>query len=226
MFEQGRLGQGQSVGKLDEELRELRRKLAQARQPLDVIEEVEEKIYDLEDDVSVPVERVDVRGSLPERDGQQEELPIRLGDKVRLKSLGTHGVVSAIAKEEAEVQIGVMRIRTRLVELERISAGKKAEETVRKGDAEERARYQPTPGVELDLRGMRAEEALERLDDYMDSAYLSQMPYVRIIHGKGTGKLRKVVHKSLQNNGQVKSYELGKDGEGGEGVTVVKFKAL
>ena len=78
--------------------------------------------------------------------------------------------------------------------------------------------------MELDLRGLRADEAIDRLGDYLDAAYLSQMPFVRIIHGKGTGKLREAVHKALQANGHVAGYELGGEGEGGEGVTVVKFK--
>ena len=212
------------VEALDEELRELRRKLAQARQPLDVIAEVEEKVYELEEDVSVPVTREDTRESLPQVDaGRQQPRPIRLGDKVRLKSLGTHGVVSALAEEEAEVQIGVMRIRTRLVELERLSGGSEPAPSARKVVQEVSEQFHASPGVELDLRGLRADEAVERLNDYIDAAFLSQMPYVRIIHGKGTGKLREVVHKALKSSGHVKSFELGKDGEGGEGVTVVKF---
>ena len=158
------------------------------------------------------------------RAGNLSPRPIRLGDRVRLKSLGTHGVVSALAEEEAEVQIGVMRIRTRLVELERLSGGNsEPEASPRKIAQQVSETFHASPGVELDLRGLRAEEAVERLNDYMDAAFLSQMPYVRIIHGKGTGKLREVVHKALKANGHVLSYELGKDGEGGEGVTVVKF---
>ncbi len=225
VLESARKEASERVGELDEELREIRRKLAQARQPLDVIKEVEEQVYELEEEVAEPVARVDARGSLPPAgSGGQSVRPIRLGDKVRLKSLGTHGVVSALAEEEAEVQIGVMRIRTRLAELERLSGGDAiANEASRKTGPDVSATYQSSPGIELDLRGLRAEEAQERLNDYMDAAYLTQMPFVRIIHGKGTGKLREVVHKSLRENGNVSSYELGKDGEGGEGVTVVKF---
>jgi DNA mismatch repair protein MutS2 len=77
--------------------------------------------------------------------------------------------------------------------------------------------------VELDLRGLRADEAMDALDNYLDTAYLSGMPYVRIIHGKGTGKLRQVVRQALSQHAHVKSFEGGGDNEGGEGVTVVKF---
>jgi DNA mismatch repair protein MutS2 len=148
---------------------------------------------------------------------------VRLGDRVRLKSLGTTGVVSALAADEAEVQIGVMRVRTRLAELEPIG-GPSPEEERSRSASESSVGSHPSPGVELDLRGLRAEDAVERVLDYVDAAYLSQMPYVRIIHGKGTGKLREVVHKALRANGQVASFELGGEGEGGEGVTVVKFQ--
>jgi DNA mismatch repair protein MutS2 len=77
--------------------------------------------------------------------------------------------------------------------------------------------------MELDLRGQRADDALDALDRYLDSAYLSGMPFVRIIHGKGTGRLREVVRQALHQNPHVRSFESGGDKEGGEGVTVVKL---
>ena len=80
-----------------------------------------------------------------------------------------------------------------------------------------------SPGIELDLRGQTTEEALEKLERYIDSAYLAGLPWVRIIHGKGTGKLRQAVRQALNGHPQVKSFELGGDKEGGEGVTVAKL---
>ncbi|MEJ2560874.1 MAG: Smr/MutS family protein [Anaerolineae bacterium] len=80
-----------------------------------------------------------------------------------------------------------------------------------------------SPGLELDLRGQTAEEALHRLDLYLDDAYLVGLPWVRIIHGKGTGVLRSAVRDALQGHPLVASYEAGKEGEGGDGVTVVKL---
>ncbi|OGT28690.1 MAG: hypothetical protein A2Z17_03005 [Gammaproteobacteria bacterium RBG_16_66_13] len=77
--------------------------------------------------------------------------------------------------------------------------------------------------MELDLRGQRAEDALEALDRYLDAAYLAGLPFVRIIHGKGTGKLRQAVREALTGHPQVKSFESGGDKEGGEGVTVAKL---
>jgi DNA mismatch repair protein MutS2 len=81
-----------------------------------------------------------------------------------------------------------------------------------------------SPGIELDLRGQRAEDALDTLDGYIERAYLAGLPWVRIIHGKGTGKLRDVVREVLVSHPHVQSYEGGKRGEGGEGVTVAKLR--
>ena len=80
-----------------------------------------------------------------------------------------------------------------------------------------------SPGMELDLRGQRAEDALEMLDRYLEKAYMAGLPFVRIIHGKGTGKLRQEVRAALKDHPQVASFEEGGDKEGGEGVTVAKL---
>jgi DNA mismatch repair protein MutS2 len=74
--------------------------------------------------------------------------------------------------------------------------------------------------MELDLRGQRAEDALDVLDRYLESAFLAGLPFVRIIHGKGTGKLRQVIREALGQSQHVKNWEAGGDKEGGEGVTV------
>jgi DNA mismatch repair protein MutS2 len=81
-----------------------------------------------------------------------------------------------------------------------------------------------SPGFELDLRGKRADEAVEILDEHLDSAFLVGLPFVRIIHGKGTGRLRNVVRNALNENSLVISFEGGGEMEGGEGVTVAKLQ--
>jgi DNA mismatch repair protein MutS2 len=77
--------------------------------------------------------------------------------------------------------------------------------------------------MELDLRGQSAEDALAQLDDYLDRAYLAGMPFVRIIHGKGTGKLRQEVRTALRGHPHVSAWVSGQEGEGGDGVTVAKI---
>jgi DNA mismatch repair protein MutS2 len=74
--------------------------------------------------------------------------------------------------------------------------------------------------MELDLRGRRVEEIHPELDKYLDDAFLAGLPYVRIVHGKGTGVLRIAVRQQLKEHPLVKSYRQGEQGEGGSGVTV------
>ncbi len=204
---------------LRKEIKALRAELRRARQPLDVIQQVEKTVDALVEEVAAPVER------------QQTEFApvggeIRLGSKVLVRSLGKEGVVRALDGERAEVQIGNLRVRARLSEL------------VIKGNATtlqtEDSRHLTlvprlpssvvSPGVELDLRGQRADEALEMLDRYLDRAYLARLPWVRIIHGKGTGKLRQVVRQALARHPHVQGFESGAPGEGGEGVTVATLE--
>ena len=80
--------------------------------------------------------------------------------------------------------------------------------------------FRPSPGMEIDLRGQRAEEALDALEIYLSNAYSSGMPFVRIIHGKGTGRLRQVIRELLKSSELVTSFEEGGEKEGGEGVTI------
>ncbi len=82
-----------------------------------------------------------------------------------------------------------------------------------------------SPGLELHIRGQRIEDGLQALDRYLDSAVLAELPWVRIIHGKGTGRLRNAVRQALRGNHLVLSFEPGKAGEGGDGVTVAILAA-
>lgn len=216
LLEEARIEAHEKVEALNKEIKSLRHELKQHRQPIDALTEIEAKIRELEDQVAEPVER-----RLP--DVQSVEGPVRLGSKVRLRTLGNIGVVTALSEDEAEVQIGVLRIRARLVELE--LTGEDTENKPVDVDKKERkiSRRHKSPGVELDIRGNRAEDALEKLDSYLERAYLAKLPWVRIIHGKGTGKLRQVVREALSQHAHVSAFEGGKSGEGGEGVTVAKL---
>jgi DNA mismatch repair protein MutS2 len=129
-----------------------------------------------------------------------------------------------------EVQVGVLRVRSRLEDIQR----KGEEETplppappgpaVRKLSPPPAAAVQyPSPGMELDLRGQRAEDSLLMLERHLESAYLAGLPFVRIIHGKGTGRLRQVVRQALQHSPHVKDWERGLEEEGGDGVTVARI---
>jgi len=78
--------------------------------------------------------------------------------------------------------------------------------------------------MELDLRGQRVEDALDKLDVYLEQAYLAGQPFGRIIHGKGTGALRQAVREVLQTSPHVSHWEPGGEKEGGDGVSVVFFE--
>jgi DNA mismatch repair protein MutS2 len=235
ILESARAEAAEEVKSLQDEIRETRRALARARQPLDALKMVEEQSEQLEQVVEQPVERADsaaldadleagLRGS--------ESRVIRLGDKVFLRTLGAQGVVSAISADEAEVQVGVLRVRTRLADLQRAGEAVEMQPAVqsprRNNPVRDEARpaahalglTPSSPGMELDLRGQRAEDALDSLERYLDAAYLAGLPFVRIIHGKGTGRLRDVVRQALGQNPHVRSHEPGGEKEGGDGVTV------
>ncbi len=157
--------------------------------------------------------------------------PLQPGDQVWVAPLQAHGEVIRSHRGQVEVQLGHFRtsVRRNQVELrERKESGGSPDETAAEesGEAVSVSIGLPiieSPGMELDLRGQTTEEGLHRLDHYLDNAYLAELPWVRIIHGKGSGVLRAAVRKALNNYPLVSSYRAGEDGEGGDGVTVVKL---
>ncbi len=145
---------------------------------------------------------------------------LEVGDIVLVKTLNTRGEILSMSKKEALVLVGRLQMRAGFDDLEFKERPSDAEEV------EEESVSVPmsqSPGMELDIRGKRVDEGLNELIAYLDSAFLARMPWVRIIHGKGTGRLRQAVRKALSKNSHVASWEEGKDGEGGDGVTVAKM---
>ncbi|MFC1936268.1 endonuclease MutS2 [Chloroflexota bacterium] len=221
VINQARLEAQQQVDDLQEEVAKVRRQLALARQPLEVVQQAEEQASELEDTVEAPVERR--RVAAPEVPIAVPSRPIRLGDKVRLTTLGKDGIVSALSEDEAEVMIGNLRVRVELYDLELV--GGQAQEKKPKEDAAPAGAFKiDSPGVELSLRGQAVDEALDSLENYIDRAYAAGLPYVRIVHGKGTGKLRDAVRQELRSHSLVSRFEPGGPSEGGDGVTVAFFK--
>ena len=150
--------------------------------------------------------------------------PIAVGDTVYITNLGQTGELVSLSGDEAEVQVGAFRLRTRASSLElRHRAARQVEQP---SYAAACAPAVASPGMELDMRGQRVEDALPQLDKYIDNAYLAGLPFVRIIHGKGTGTLRQVVREALAQNPLVTSFKPGDREEGGDGVTVAKLASL
>lgn len=145
---------------------------------------------------------------------------ILVGDSVYVPGLNQYGQVVGIGSDLV-VQIGSFRMNLPpdQVELQprKPAPEKRIEQTsVVLPDVE-------SPGMEVHLRGMRAEDALETLEKYLDRAMMAGLPYVRVVHGKGTGTLRKLAREYLQSSPLVTSYETADSGEGGEGVTIARL---
>lgn len=203
------------VAALDEEIEQTRRELKQARQPLDAIKQVKKQAEEIEEEVEEPIARQDVPESAPDRD-------LRLGDLVSISSLDQEGVVSALGTSDAEVQIGNLRVRARIRDLRILGSSNNGDSSPPR--IETAGYTAESPGVELSIRGLRVDEAMDKVYDYLDKAYLAGLPFVRIIHGKGTGKLKEAVRKELSKRKEVERYETGAPSEGGDGVTVAFLK--
>ncbi len=217
------------VAVLKRNIDSLKSQLKKAGQPLAAIKSLEEKIEGIEGKVTQPVERRQTVDSGPQSavSGQ-----LRLGEKVTVSTLNAEGVVTALGESDAEVQIGTIRVRAKMSELIRKAGQENPEKSdekrvMSKASSSTRSSLTITssPGMEVDLRGLMAEDALDKMERYLEQAYLSGLPWVRIIHGKGTGKLRQAVRESLKGHAYVKSFEEGGHTEGGEGVTVAKLNA-
>lgn len=147
--------------------------------------------------------------------------PIRVGDKVFVSQFGTIGEVVAIQDNQAEVQLGHFRSTMPLSTLELRERAATGEQT--SASPRVKTPVVESPGMELDLRGRIAEEAILHLDQYLDQAFMAKLPWVRIIHGKGSGVLRQVVREELGRHPMISSYRSGQEGEGGDGVTIAKL---
>ncbi len=205
----------QEAEDLHAEMDSLRREMAKAKQPLDSVKIMKQELERIEKDIPEPEPP-------PLPIPNRKSGPLKVGEKIHLRTLKTDGVITTLGEEELEVQVGVMRIRVRREDIQRKNS-QPAEEEKPSQASKMPTLMHPSPGLELDLRGQTAEEALPKLEDYLDAAYLAGMPYVRVIHGKGTGKLRQSIRDSLRRSPHVSSWVRGHESEGGDGVTVVKF---
>lgn len=150
----------------------------------------------------------------------------KLGDAVNVLSLGLKGTVSSLpnAKGDLYVQMGILRSLVNISDLELIDEPVITGPNINKtGSGKIKMTKTATISPEVNLIGKTVDEALSILDKYLDDAYLSHLPQVRIIHGMGTGALKKAVQSHLKKTKYVKSYREGGFGEGGHGVTIVEF---
>ena len=215
---------------LDELVAELARIRVQAARPEELTREglrsLREEARRLEERVPPPP-RPRRRQRSPEEAGESPEVmpgPLQVGDTVRVLSVGQTGELLELAPErgEAEVQMGPMRVRVPVDELERLRARAPAPPPPVLVLRPDQQRTAPT---QLDMRGWRVEDALEELETYLNDATLSGMSSVRILHGKGTGALRSAVRQHLARHPLVQSAAPAPPQEGGDGVTIVQLIA-
>ena len=155
------------------------------------------------------------------KSGQTKEGKPEVGDHVLVARLGQTGQVIAMDATGAEVQVGSFRVRVKLDELgDKVAAPNKPQEKI---TSRVTVPEVESPGVEVSLRGMRADDALDILEKYLDRAYLAGLPYVRIVHGKGTGTLRKLARDLMRQHPLVAEIREAAQYEGGEGVTIARL---
>jgi DNA mismatch repair protein MutS2 len=147
---------------------------------------------------------------------------LRAGEDVLVLSLGQRGIVETApdSRGEAEVQVGALKVRVPVSDLRRAETGGPEVARGSPSSSPDLAAALSVPGT-LDLRGMMADDAVLELDKYLDDAVLAGLGQVTVIHGKGTGALRRAVHAHLAHHPQVAGFRLGGDGEGGSGATIV-----
>ena len=167
------------------------------------------------------------------RDARQEPIPkpsrpIRAGDLVEIPGVKTPAEVVSVGKDGSlQLKSGILKMKAkadevRLIEDDERAARKKAPAVTIRGSADRALRS--SAARELDIRGMETLEAESVVENFISAAVMGRLETVTIIHGKGTGALRKAVHDILRRNKAVKSFRLGVYGEGESGVTVVTLK--
>ena len=158
-----------------------------------------------------------------ERENKGEALDtVTVGMEVFLPSLNQKVIVVSKPDNKGDVQVeaGIMKISANIKDLRKIQGLSKPKEKKRR----EVNLNLKSVESRIDLRGLDAEEAVYRTDKYLDEAYLSNLGEVTVVHGKGTGILRKAINDMLKRHPHVKTYRLGEYGEGGDGVTMVMLK--
>ena len=202
----------EALQKLEEvrvELRKIRTGLGLAAVSQEWVAQAEDRLASLEPE---PIEPVVQPRFMPQK-------PLSRGDTVWVAGLQATGEITELAGDEAEVQVGSFRIKAAVGDLELRGRAAKPEITERAVSVPRVA----SPGLELKLLGQTTEQVVPRLDKYLNDAYLAGLPQVRIIHGKGTGALRRAVRDFVASHPLVASYRPGDRYEGGEGATVVEL---
>ncbi len=167
--------------------------------------------------------------TLKQKEAPNHKIPknLRIGDSVKVLSMNLKGTVHTLPNDKGDlyVQMGILRSQVNIKDLVLLedapALGNKKKST---GAGKLKMSKSASISAEINLIGKTTDEAIALLDKYLDDAYLAHMPSVRVVHGKGTGALRKAVQGHLKRLKYVDSFRLGEFGEGDSGVTIVTFK--
>lgn len=198
----------QKFGKENVSVREMEQKRTALREKMNKLDKKKEK-------------------EVPKRTGNLRPQDLHLGDAVKVLSMNVKGTVSTRpdSKGNLFVQMGIMRTKVHISDLvlidEAVITGPSISRT---SSGKSKLSKAATISTEINLLGKTVDEAVAELDKYLDDAYLSHLPSVRVVHGKGTGALRKGIHNYLRRQKHVADFHLAEFGEGDAGVTIVTFK--
>jgi DNA mismatch repair protein MutS2 len=218
LFEKAALKAGEMIEEGKDEAEKIIRDLRKMR--IEKHAEIKEhELIDAKKRLEQAAPNIEKSGKLLKK--KEKKHTFQSGDEVKVLTFDQKGtLVERISSNEWQVQIGIHKMKVKEKDMEYMSTPKQPEfkpmAIVKGRDADVK--------LELDLRGERFENALLRVEKYIDDALLSNYPRVSIIHGKGTGALRQGVQEYLRNHRSVKKIRFGDAGEGGTGVTIVEFK--
>lgn len=195
------------------------------------VKELEKQRSAIRDKMNKRQEKISVQAAKPKAHKAHDISEFKVGMHVRVLSMNLIGTVTAppSPKGEITVQMGSLSTKTKINNLE-ILVGYKDPEEAKKtpkgagGSGKIKMSKAASISHEINLLGLTVDEAVAKLDKYLDDAYISRIPQVRIVHGKGTGALRNGVTAYLRGVPYIKSFRLGEIGEGDTGVTIVDFK--
>ncbi len=205
----------QEMQALKKEMAVSRRNLELKRKPTEQIDELESKINTYHKKIQKTSQEIATDATSP-----TDPNDFRNGDLVHIKTYQKEGTVSGVFANKLEVLVGTLRLRVNKKDVELIKRKQKQEEKIYVGPKIGNSFSYDSPGFELNLIGMTVDEGLEKLERHLDAAYVAHLPFVRIVHGKGTGRLRSAVRQFLHNHAYIQSYQDAQQNEGGDGATI------
>jgi len=213
------------IGQLERDIRQAASELKKKRSK-EKVEEARKAIAALREEMASQRWRTAEEQATSEQEPEEEEAPVETmapGDSVWLKNMRLWGTIVTVSEDGSAVDVQVGHARLRL-ERDEVSKSQPQEETLpSQASVVHRGRRGTVMSLELDLRGKRADDIPPQLDRYLNDAFLDEFKQVRIIHGFGTGAVRRIVRDFLASHPLVKSFRYGGKGEGGDGVTVVEL---